>query len=179
MKVISSSALHTGHLYLPGIIPAGKGGRCYSVTSWVDPKVIVRPEGLSMKNSRSTIGNRTRDLPTYRAVPQPTAQPRGPSQNNRQIQAAFSTDHSETSSNLTGITQLQYLIQYRKITMPGFWVQFRRLCQLLICGWSHTPTRTCAQKHNVCDAAFGVNSLYFRLCYGVCKFQIWSGVEIF
>jgi len=86
-----------------------------------------------MKDSRSTIGNRTRDLPTCSAVPQPTAQPRGPSQNNRQIQAAFSTDHSETSSNLTGVTQLQDLNQYRKITMPGFRVQFRRLCQRLVC----------------------------------------------
>jgi hypothetical protein len=29
-----------------------------------------------MKNSSDTIGNRTRDLPTYSAVPQPTAPPR-------------------------------------------------------------------------------------------------------
>jgi len=29
-----------------------------------------------MKNSNDTIGNRTRDLPTCRAVPQPTAPPR-------------------------------------------------------------------------------------------------------
>ena len=31
---------------------------------------------MSTKNSNDTIGNRTRDLPTYRAVPQPTALPR-------------------------------------------------------------------------------------------------------
>jgi len=31
---------------------------------------------MSMKNSNDTIGNRTRDLPTCSAVPQPTAPPR-------------------------------------------------------------------------------------------------------
>ena len=31
-----------------------------------------------MKNSNDTIGNRTRDLPTSSAVPQPTAPPRDP-----------------------------------------------------------------------------------------------------
>ena len=31
-----------------------------------------------MKNSSDTIGNRTRDLPTRSAVPQPTALPRAP-----------------------------------------------------------------------------------------------------
>jgi len=33
---------------------------------------------MSMKNSNDTIGNRTRDLPTCSAVPQPTALPRAP-----------------------------------------------------------------------------------------------------
>jgi hypothetical protein len=31
-----------------------------------------------MKNSNDAIGNRTRDLPICRAVPQPTAPPRAP-----------------------------------------------------------------------------------------------------
>jgi len=30
---------------------------------------------MSMKNSNDTIGNRTRELPAYSAVPQPTAPP--------------------------------------------------------------------------------------------------------
>jgi len=30
---------------------------------------------MSMKNSSDTIGNRTRDLPTFNALPQPTAPP--------------------------------------------------------------------------------------------------------
>ena len=33
---------------------------------------------MSMTNSNDTIGNRTRDLPTCSAVPQPTAQPGAP-----------------------------------------------------------------------------------------------------
>ena len=31
---------------------------------------------MTMKNSNDIIGNRTRDLPAYSAVPQPTAPPR-------------------------------------------------------------------------------------------------------
>ena len=33
---------------------------------------------MSMKNSSDAIGNRTRDLPNFSAVPQPTAPPRAP-----------------------------------------------------------------------------------------------------
>ena len=33
---------------------------------------------MSMKNSYDTIGNRTRDLPAFSAVPQPSAPPRTP-----------------------------------------------------------------------------------------------------
>ena len=37
-----------------------------------------------MKNSYDTIGNRTRDLPTGTAVPQPTAPPRAPNPKTKQ-----------------------------------------------------------------------------------------------
>jgi len=33
---------------------------------------------MSIKNSNDAIGNRTRDLPTFSAVPQPNAPPRAP-----------------------------------------------------------------------------------------------------
>jgi hypothetical protein len=33
---------------------------------------------VSMKNSNDNIGNRTRDLPSYSAVPQPTVSPPAP-----------------------------------------------------------------------------------------------------
>jgi hypothetical protein len=38
-----------------------------------------------MKDSNGIIGNRSRDLPTCSAVPQPTALPRAPSRNNNRI----------------------------------------------------------------------------------------------
>ena len=37
---------------------------------------------MSMEKSSHTIGNRTRDLPAYSAVPQPTALPRAPRKQN-------------------------------------------------------------------------------------------------
>ena len=69
LKVVRLSALRTGHLYTPGNIPGTHFCQRPS-----------RPQGHSavrrimlMKNSSDTIGNRTRDLPTSSAVPQPTA----------------------------------------------------------------------------------------------------------
>ena len=71
MKVVRLSALRTGRLYFPGNIPGSHF--CQRLS---------RPQGhsaarriMSMKNS---IGDRTRDLPTCSAVPQPTAPPRAP-----------------------------------------------------------------------------------------------------
>jgi hypothetical protein len=66
-KVVRLSALHTGRLYLQGNIPATHF--CYRLSQPQGHSAAGRI--MSMKNSSDTIGNRTRELPTFSAVLQP------------------------------------------------------------------------------------------------------------
>ena len=69
MKVVRLSALRTGRLYHPGIIPGTHF--CYRLSHPQGHIAVGRI--MSLKYSNDTIGNRTRDLPVCSAVPQPPA----------------------------------------------------------------------------------------------------------
>jgi hypothetical protein len=108
MKVGRLSALRTGRLHPPGNIPGTHF--CYRLS---------QPQGhsaagsiMSMKNTKDTIGNRTRDLPTCNAVPQPTAPPRTPRSRVKQSNIRQTGDENSNSAILSTTKCAQLLTVY-------------------------------------------------------------------
>jgi hypothetical protein len=83
--IISRQSAHEGGEFLSPThrppLPPGNIACTHFFWSLSRPRAIVRPI-MSIKNSKETIGNRTRDLPTCSALPQQTACPNNNNNNN-------------------------------------------------------------------------------------------------
>jgi len=115
MNGVKLSALSTGRLYPPGNIPGTH--LCWRLSQPQDHKAAGK--FMSMKNSRDTIGDRTRELPACSAVPHPTASPRthfiGSSVSDFSAGHAIGSDVKRTKSLLHILSVYRYALLYKLI----------------------------------------------------------------
>jgi hypothetical protein len=87
-----------------------------SVRGWVDPRATVEAWRIkSVKNPNDHIGKRTRDLPPWRAVLQPTASPRTPPPKNYNI----------ITKKLSLAVRKSYASIWANYTGCFFWIEWR------------------------------------------------------
>jgi len=88
-----------------------------------------------MKNSSDTIGNRTRDLPTCSAVPQPTALPRAPSSTHLDVLYVTENYFIQLSFRFSAQMIQHWKIHFLLSTLlhqnSSLWVE-KQTCALLI-----------------------------------------------